>query len=134
MKQEALDRMKKLNAFARAAEDFWPAYDKRVSDPKCDKYEAQFNGDSRFRVFGLKAPVQFNALTGYYGSSGCSTFGSLDDELANKYFWKALNTFKREIFGEMAKRAKADAAQLAGDAAKELKLLQEMVEAAEKAA
>lgn len=134
MKQEALDRMKKLNAFAKAAAGFWPAYDKATSEPRCDKYEAQFNGDSRFRVFGVTAPVEFNALTGYYGKSGCSTFGHLDDEMVNKYFWKALNTVKRQLFEEMAKLAKADAAQLAGDAQRELKLLQEMVEAAEKAA
>lgn len=129
-----MDTIKALRHFATSAEGFWSAYDEKVSDARCDKYEATFNGDSRWVVFKTKQPVQFNAHLGYYGNSSCSTFGSLNEELANRYFVCAINDLKREIFARMAVHAKADAAKLVSDAEAELDKLRRLLDSVKEAA
>lgn len=130
MKQENLDRLKALRQFAESAQSWWARYRKSISDPSCDKYEAQFNGDDRFVVFELKR-LQFSALTGYFGSSACSTFsGGLNAALAQKYFPKALTLLAPQLFEKMAELASADADSLDGEARKELEALRILVDAA----
>lgn len=134
MKQDALNKLKSLNLFAKSASSFWERYDKTTASANCDKYEAKFNGDSRFTVFKTKSPISFNALTGYYGRSGCSTFGGLNDELANTYLLKAMNSLKRELFAEMARLAADDAREISGEAQSELEQMQQLVSEAQQEA
>lgn len=133
MKQEALEKLKKLNQFARNASTFWDRYMKTVSEPRCDKYEATFNGDDRFVAFRVKS-LFFSTLTGYYGNSGCTTYTKFDEGLANHYFVVAVNRYAKEIFAEMARAAEQDAAKLADEAKREIAALQEAVALAEEAA
>lgn len=136
MKEKALNEIKNLTRFANAAGRFFDSYSKTIENPKCDKHQAQFNGDSRFTVFKLKTEIRFDALTGYYGNSGCSTFsiGGFEQELVDKYFVAALNKLAPEIFAVMAERAKTDASILTDDANAEIAKLQKMIDEAKSAA
>ena len=126
MKQDNLDKLKALRRFAESAKTFWPRYRKAISNPSCDKHQARFNGDDRFTVFLLKN-LRFCALTGYFGNSGCSTFGGMDSGLAEKYLPEAMTALAPQLFEKMAELAEADAAKLNADAQKELEGLRALV-------
>ena len=127
MQQTAINEMKALLGFSNSTSNYFENYKKTTSEPSCDKHEARFNGDSRFTVFTYKGPIQFNALTGYYGNSSCSTFGDLSDDLVKKYLPQALNVLKKDIFRIMGELAGRDAKLISDAAEKELNQLQEMV-------
>lgn len=86
-----------------------PSYLRAIADSSCDKYEWKINGDSRFKVFEI--PVYFSCLTGHYGSSGCSTFGSIGDkDIFREAFLKYLDRKLPEILEAVANDIEASAA------------------------
>lgn len=129
MKQEALDRLKALHQFVESSRTWWARYRDTVCRPSCDKYDARFNGDDRFPVLTLKR-LQFTAFTGYFGNSGCSTFGRMNSQLAEHYLPKAMTALAPELFAKMAELAELDATNLNAEAQKELASLQSLVAAA----
>ena len=131
MKQDNLNALKALNTFANSTGLFWENYDKTTAPGKCDKHGALFQGDNRFTLFAVTYKIRFDAHTGYYGSSSCSTFGGLFEEaLIDTYFKQALNVHKRAIFKTMSDLAKQDAARISDAAQDELVELQKLVSAA----
>lgn len=127
MKQESLDQLKELRRFVEASRQWWTRYRDVIREPSCDKHEAQFNSDDRFVVFALKR-LQFTALTGYFGSSGCGTFsGGLSESLAARYLPQAMTALAPQLFEKMAELAEADAVKLNTEAQKELDDLQALV-------
>jgi len=122
--------VKSLMRQSEILQEYFARFDEVTNRQNCDKYGAGFSiNDDRFCVFSTK--MRFCAYTGYYGSSSCSTFGSISKELADKYLPIALDRLKREIFAEMAALMKSDAQSFRGAAQKELDALQELLDSTE---
>jgi len=113
-----LQEVKVLNGVAEKLATFKDRYIKETKESRCDKYERKFNGDSRFSVFSVKANLCCH--TGYYGSSSCSTFSSIDNTIAQKHFSKYLNKNMDEIISWMSESIAEEAASLTNEARKEL--------------
>jgi len=118
IKFPVLEQIQNLSNHAEALSTYFDRYTKATSETRCDKYDAKFNGDSRFTVFKLKA--DFCAHTGYYGNSGCTTFGTLDSKIIQKHFTEWLNDNKETIFKELSERIKNERNTLLKDANTEI--------------
>jgi hypothetical protein len=129
MKQEALQKMRSLKAFANSVGSFWDRYKETTSDSRCDKYEAKFNGGDRWTLF--KTQISFCAHTGYYGNSTCSIFGRMDSEIAKEIFPRALDKCAKQIFEAMREIADSEAKALRSEAEDEIKALQAMIDEVE---
>lgn len=118
MTKTAFQEISALRRNAREFETFWDRYEETIKDSRCDKHAARFGGDNRFSNF--RVSTFFDSHTGYYGNSACSNFGRFDDDLANKYMTQAMNNLSRELFSEVARLMKADAAKMVGKAREEV--------------
>ncbi len=123
---KSIERIKLLSSTAKTLETLEENYKKAISNESCDKYELKFGGDDRFSVFSCK--VSLTCYTGYYGSSGCSTFANVAPEIANRILNKVLNRRMSEILEDMAKEARLEAKDLYDAAKKELEFLSEQLE------
>lgn len=122
-------KIKSLLSMSEALSGFWDRYWKAVSDPKCDKHEAGFNKDSRFS--GFTVSLSFDSLTGYYGSSSCSTFMRLPSETVAPFITRAINEHCGLIFDTAARLMREEAATLKDKAAAEIAAMQATLDALE---
>ena len=118
IKFPVVEEIQKLSNYAESLSTYFDRYTAATSKESCDKYDAKFNGDSRFTVFQLKA--NFCAHTGYYGNSGCTTFGTLDSKIIQKHFTEWLNDNKETIFKELSERLNNERNTLLKDANAEI--------------
>lgn len=130
--KDSLNMIAALKENAKKIGDFWKNYKEETSRPNVDKYHAAFNKDDRFTVF--KTDVFFSSCTGVYGNSGCSTFMSLDKDIARTHFIKALNKLSPQIFEAMAKSMMEEANGLTEKAEEEIKAMQELLQSVKEAA
>jgi len=123
---ENLNHIKKLKLYAQAIGTFFARYKEKSSQSNCDKHEARFNGDERFKVF--KVHLTFTAYTGFYGNGSCSTMGSFDDKIMQGYMTRACNTHAELLFSEMAKLMNEDCQKHITDAEKEISELVSLIQ------
>lgn len=129
MKTEVIEKLKTTRSTASGLRGFFAAYKKKTSEPSCDKYDASFNSDDRFCVFSRK--IFFSSYAGYYGNSGCSTFGAgINPDIAGDAFVRWLNANKDHVFSGMAEIIEKDARDLADKAQQELDKLQSLIDSA----
>lgn len=121
--------VKKLRQFAaglRGAEQRWR--EKYGDRRHYDKQGFGFIINNGRGLTAFSAPsIAFEAYTGTYGSSSVGRSWSVDDELAKRYFHRALNAHKQAIFDSMAALAEADAAAGVKAAEEELAALAAML-------
>lgn len=130
MKTENIEKIRTLCRDANSLRTLVSRFKEAVSDPKCDKYDLKFNCDDRFQIFGCKS-IHLDGYTGYYGNSGCSTFGSISGEYSSQLLIAALNIHRDSILQTMADIAQKRAFELKTEADKEIKAMQEMLNAIE---
>lgn len=128
MKTEKLNEIRTLKKAASTVGSFWQTYrDKYLSDRNCDKKNATFvQADDRFSAFSFT--LRFSAHAGYYGNSSCSRIFSLDNELAGKYFTRAIQANAEALFRCASELMLKDAAALTEEAEKEVAALQAMLD------
>lgn len=127
MNTETLDKIRELRNAANDVAAFWPKWREVYSpDARCDKKTATFvSPDERFASFSFK--LTFEAHAGYYGNSSCSRIFSLNDDLAKKYFTRAIQEMAEPLFNRASELMLKDAAALSADAEAEIAKLQEML-------
>ena len=119
------EKVKQLNNQAMVFETFWQQYKERTSQSQCDKFSAAFNSDGRWAHWRME--IFFDAHTGNYGNSSCSSFGSINGELAKEYFPRALNCMKEQIFQKMSELMKKDAMKSVSEAEREIEAMQKLL-------
>lgn len=117
-RKDTSDRIKKL----------WPEFLQTTSAHSCDKHGFGFQKDSRFSIF--QCDLSLDTWTGYFGNSGCSTFGSVGNkDLFKEYFIKWMNSNLSRMFKEIADAIEKDSEEARAERIKqledELKSLQE---------
>jgi hypothetical protein len=131
-----IDRLKSLLAFATGLRGATERWERKYADRKhYDKQGFQFaiKRDTSWNAFVVPA-IAFEAYVGTYGSSSCSRDWSLNQDLVNQYFVKALNQHKQALFDSMAAMAEGDAATLREAASAEIDALRALLTDAEKEA
>lgn len=83
-----------------------------------DKHALKFGGGDRFSVF--RTTVLLTCYTGYYGSSSCSTFSHMDNDLAREALDHYLNKNMKAVLAGMGEYLEAKARTLVEEAEKEL--------------
>lgn len=129
MKQQALEKIRSLKTASEALSTFWNRYEEATKEPTCDKHNAAFCHDDRFKLFDIKN-IFFSAYKGYYGNSGCSTFPCRipNDADIRKHFIRAINELAPEIFEAMAESMRQEAKKLLSDAEHELARMNDLLE------
>ena len=113
------DKIKQLKTASITLRDHKENYIKEVKLHNIDKFGRDFNGDTRFSVFTVKAT--FCSHTGAYGSSSCSTFRGLGgNDIAQKAFTNYLNENMESVIQWMAKDINNTAVKLTDEATKEV--------------
>lgn len=123
---QTIDKIKRLRTNAAALGGFFERFGAEAAKHDCDKHGAGFGVDNRFSAF--KVEVSFDSYTGYYGSSSCSSALSVEREIVQPFFTRALNTHKAAIFATMAALMNTEAASLTGKARAEIAALQAMMD------
>lgn len=126
---KTIERIKALRRAAHAMEGFHEEYDATYrNDSHCDKKGYGFGRDDRFRAFNIR--TGFDSWKGYYGSSSCGRILTVDSEIAEKFFIKAIDLHQRELFALASRLMREEAAQLTVAAAAELEAMQAMLDEA----
>ena len=116
-----------LRRNAAEFETFWDRYKRHTSNSHIDKYGACFGGDIRFTNF--KVVTFFESHSGEYGNSSSGRFGRFDDDLAQKYMFRAMNSLREQLFAKCAELMKADAAAMVAKAQEEVAAMQRSLDA-----
>lgn len=91
----------------KALRKLWPDYIEAAKAGSCDKYGFGWNTDDRFSLFACS--VSLDNWTGYYGSSSCSTLGSVGNtDLFKTYFIKWLDNNTSKMLQEIADAIEKD--------------------------
>jgi hypothetical protein len=131
-----IDKVKKLRAFTTTLRGATERWERKYADRKhYDKQGFQFaiKRDTSWNAFSVPT-LAFEAYIGTYGSSSVGRDWSVDQDLVNQYFAKALNEHKQAIFDSMAAMAETDANSLRDAASAELDALRALLGEAEKEA
>jgi len=127
MKLEKVDQIKELLDTAKRLRNIVPQYREAIKDSRCDKHNLTFNyGSDSFSAF--RATVGLECYLGYYGSSSCSTYGSVDSKRVQPLLIRYLNNHMEQAFNEMADMAESDAAKIKAEAQKEIDAAISMLE------
>ena len=125
MKLDNFEKITKLKKSSNSLMSFYERFKQETNKNSCDKYGCGFNKDDRFINF--KVSISFNSWTGYYGNSGCTTFGLYFPDEFKSYFVDAINSMQREIFNEMARKMLSDANEISKKAQKEIDQMQKLL-------
>lgn len=116
---ENVDKIEKILRTGYSIKNGIKRYKETIKDPRCDKHNMKFNGDSRFS--SAKVIISVDSYTGYYSSSSCSTFLSIPDEnIFKKHFVDELNSRFDDIMNSVADRIIKEAVKYQQEAEKEL--------------
>lgn len=127
---ESLKKVKAMYAQADVLEGFWSAFKAEISKSSCDKFAAGFGGDDRWKQF--KINTFFESHIGYYGHSGCSSFGGrFDEDIVPKAFIRAMNENAELLFKTAAALIRQDADKIMEGARAELEGFQKMLDGIE---
>lgn len=129
MKHPNLDKLRNLRATAKTMREYWSNYNAAIANPNNDKYDAKFGGVSdRSVLFTVK--TSFTSYIGQYGSSSVYGYGRVDEPLVHEFFVRAMNILAPELFAKTAELMTKAAANLEGEARKELAEIAKMLDEA----
>lgn len=128
MNLTSIEKISALRSAAHTLQTLVATYNKYRSEPSCDKHDLKFGGDDRFNIFAVK--IHLSGYRGYFGSSGCSSFADVNNELAQKFLTQYLNKHRDEVLQEMGEWAHKEAATLVEEGQAELDGLQALLTSA----
>ena len=120
-----LESIKSIRFNGQKLKTLVPRYIAAAGKPQCDKHSLMFGGDERFSIF--RCHVILCGYTGYYGSSSCSTFDDVPNELAQRLLNKALNKHMTLILQTMGEIAEEEARPLLEKARQEVDAAQKLL-------
>lgn len=127
MSKQAIETIKTLRDAAGGLRAFWQRYGEKTAESRCDKYGAAFCADDRFKTFSV-GNIYFSSWVGYYGNSGCTSFGpKVNNADAAKHFRAAINKLAPEIFEAMAESMESESKTLLERAEVELAQLSAII-------
>jgi uncharacterized protein YhdP len=116
---KTFETIKKLKQNATSLKNSWSRFLKASGESNCDKHDFSFtNTDTRFASFTAK--IYLTSYTGYYGSSSCSTYFNVDNNLATEALSEYLEAHKSTVLDWMGNYLDKKADGLVSKARKEI--------------
>lgn len=116
---KTFETIKKLKQNATSLKNSWSRFLEARSASNCDKHDFSFtNTDTRFASFTAK--IYLTSYTGFYGSSSCSTFLHVDNDLATEALSAYLEAHKSTVLDWMGDYLDKKAGKMVSKARKEI--------------